>query len=174
MTTPYNWYEPYTEAVLETDWENIQERLDAAESAMHERQRALSQDHGGTPDERQEQADGFGVVYAGTEPSAVFRSDNGGDSWVDLAGLRIAIYSALRVLFPNQVIRADDLARAMVDVVVRRTREPGNSVFENRDIRAMVASLHIPAERSNGLSGSYARPTTWSLPWESTLEIMVH
>src|SRR3989442_8641868 len=31
------------------------------------------------------QADGFGVVYAGTEPSAVFRSDNGGDSLVDLA-----------------------------------------------------------------------------------------
>src|ERR1700757_94922 len=26
--------------------------------------------------------DGFGVVYAGTEPSAVFRSDTGGDSWV--------------------------------------------------------------------------------------------
>ena len=35
-----------------------------------------------------EQAEGFGIVYAGTEPSAVFRSDNGGDSWVDLAGLR--------------------------------------------------------------------------------------
>src|SRR5260221_2640384 len=34
-----------------------------------------------------EQAAGFGIVYAGTEPSAVFRSDNGGDSWVDLAGL---------------------------------------------------------------------------------------
>jgi hypothetical protein len=34
------------------------------------------------------QADGFGIVYAGTEPSAVFRSDTGGDSWVDLAGLR--------------------------------------------------------------------------------------
>ena len=31
------------------------------------------------------QADGLGIVYAGTEPSAVFRSDNGGDSWVDLA-----------------------------------------------------------------------------------------
>jgi len=27
--------------------------------------------------------DGFGVVYAGTEPSAVFRSDTGGDTWVD-------------------------------------------------------------------------------------------
>src|ERR1700740_1310848 len=35
-----------------------------------------------------EQADEFGIVYAGAEPSAVFRSDTGGDSWVDLAGLR--------------------------------------------------------------------------------------
>ena len=33
------------------------------------------------------QAAGFGIVYAGTEPSAVFRSDTGGGSWVDLAGL---------------------------------------------------------------------------------------
>jgi uncharacterized protein YbjT (DUF2867 family) len=49
-----------------------------------------------------------------------------------------AIYPAFRVLFPNQVIRADDLARAMVDVAVRRTGEPGGLVFENRDIRAMV------------------------------------
>ena len=49
-----------------------------------------------------------------------------------------AIYPAFRVLFPNQVIRADDLARAMVDVAVRRTGEPGSVVLENRDIRAMV------------------------------------
>jgi len=34
-----------------------------------------------------ERAEGFGVLYAGTEPSAVFRSDTGGDGWVDLAGL---------------------------------------------------------------------------------------
>ena len=34
------------------------------------------------------QAGGLGIVYAGTEPSAMFRSDNGGNSWVDLAGLR--------------------------------------------------------------------------------------
>jgi len=45
------------------------------------------------------QADGFGIVYAGTEPSAVFRSDNGGDSWVDLAGLR-ALPSADTWSFP--------------------------------------------------------------------------
>jgi uncharacterized protein YbjT (DUF2867 family) len=53
-----------------------------------------------------------------------------------------AIYPVFRLLFPNQVIQADDLARAMVDVVVRRTGEPRGLVFENRDIRAMVRSLH--------------------------------
>jgi uncharacterized protein YbjT (DUF2867 family) len=52
------------------------------------------------------------------------------------------IYPAFRVLLPNQVIRADDLARAMVDVAVRRTGEPGGLVFENRHIRAMVEPLH--------------------------------
>ncbi len=30
----------------------------------------------------------FGVVYAGTEPSAVFRSDDGGETWTELSGLR--------------------------------------------------------------------------------------
>ena len=48
-----------------------------------------------------------------------------------------AIYPAFRLLFPNQVIRADDLARAMVDVAIRDTSEQGSSVFENRDIQAM-------------------------------------
>src|SRR4051812_47458526 len=33
-----------------------------------------------------ERTEGFSIVYAGTEPSAVFRSDTGGDGWVDLAG----------------------------------------------------------------------------------------
>jgi uncharacterized protein YbjT (DUF2867 family) len=49
-----------------------------------------------------------------------------------------AVYPAVRLLFPNQVIRADDLAHAMVDVAVRRTGEPGSVILENRDIRAMV------------------------------------
>ena len=51
-----------------------------------------------------------------------------------------AIYPAFRLLFPNQVIPADDLARAMVDVAVRETPEIGGLVFENRDIRALVQS----------------------------------
>jgi uncharacterized protein YbjT (DUF2867 family) len=51
-----------------------------------------------------------------------------------------AVYPVFRALFPNQVIRADDLGRAMVDVVVRGTVEHERLVFENRDIRAMVKS----------------------------------
>lgn len=55
-----------------------------------------------------------------------------------------AIYPAFRVLFPNQVIRADDLARAMVDVALRGTGERLTLVFENRDIQAIIESLHPP------------------------------
>jgi uncharacterized protein YbjT (DUF2867 family) len=51
-----------------------------------------------------------------------------------------AIYPVFRVLFPNQVIRVDDLARAMVDIVLRKTQERQGVVFENRDIRSMVES----------------------------------
>ena len=55
-----------------------------------------------------------------------------------------AIYPVFRLLLPNQVIRADDLARAMVDVAISDTTERQTSVFENRDIRAMVASVPRP------------------------------
>ena len=48
-----------------------------------------------------------------------------------------AIYPVFRVLFPNQVIPADQLARGMVDVVVQETRRRASVVLENRDIRAM-------------------------------------
>src|ERR1700746_3468333 len=50
------------------------------------------------------------------------------------------VYPVFRVLFPNQVIRADDLARAMVDLVLRQTHERQGLILENRDIRAMVES----------------------------------
>jgi uncharacterized protein YbjT (DUF2867 family) len=52
-----------------------------------------------------------------------------------------AIYPAFQLLLPNQVIRADDLARAMVDVVVQGA-DRGGWVFENGDIRAMVKRIH--------------------------------
>ena len=52
-----------------------------------------------------------------------------------------AIYPVFRVLFPNQVIRADDLGWAMVDVAVQRRGDGSSVVFENRDIRVMVESI---------------------------------
>jgi len=58
------------------------------------------------------------------------------------------IYPAFRALFPNLVIRADDLARAMVGVVVRGAGERRSLVLENRDIRAMVVG-----ELSSGQPG---------------------
>jgi len=45
------------------------------------------------------------------------------------------IYPVFRVLFPNQVIRADKLGRAMVDIAVRGTGKPGGLILENHDIQ---------------------------------------
>jgi uncharacterized protein YbjT (DUF2867 family) len=57
-----------------------------------------------------------------------------------------AVYPAFQLLFPNQVIRADDLARAMVDIAVQETPKSESRVFENRDIRAMIGSFHGTSE----------------------------
>jgi uncharacterized protein YbjT (DUF2867 family) len=51
-----------------------------------------------------------------------------------------AIYPALRLLFPNQVIRVDKLAEAMIDVAISGRGERRSLVLENRDIRAMTKS----------------------------------
>jgi uncharacterized protein YbjT (DUF2867 family) len=51
------------------------------------------------------------------------------------------IYPAFRLLFPNQVIRADDLARVMLDATVQRAWEGQNGIFENRDIRSKADVL---------------------------------
>ena len=51
-----------------------------------------------------------------------------------------SVYPVFRVLFPNQVIRADDLAHAMVKVVIGPDSRP-SVIFENKDIRALAASF---------------------------------
>ena len=56
------------------------------------------------------------------------------------------IYPVFRLLFPNQVICADDLARVMVDVAVCGTGEHRGPVFENGEIRAMAEVLQ-PLQR---------------------------
>ena len=57
MTMTHSWHESYMAAVIETDGTKMQARVQAAESAINERQRILSEDHGGTPEERQAIAD---------------------------------------------------------------------------------------------------------------------
>jgi uncharacterized protein YbjT (DUF2867 family) len=49
-----------------------------------------------------------------------------------------SVYPVFQLLFPNQVIRADDLAKAMVDVAVRTGAGTERMVLENRDIRSKV------------------------------------
>ena len=61
------------------------------------------------------------------------------------------VYPVFRTLFPNQVIRADDLAHAMVNLAVTRTGAARSQIFENRDIRSLDHSLRKPAaEREKG------------------------
>jgi hypothetical protein len=58
-----------------------------------------------------------------------------------------SIYPVFRALFPNQVIRADDLGRAMLQVAVRRAGSYADRlILENHDIRAVVAALHSAAD----------------------------
>jgi uncharacterized protein YbjT (DUF2867 family) len=52
-------------------------------------------------------------------------------------------YPVFRTLFPNQVIPADDLAHAMVDVIVRGTEPREVLVLENRDIRTKSESSKV-------------------------------
>jgi hypothetical protein len=48
----YVWYESYKAVILETDWTKMYDRIQTAEREIHDRQRVLSEDHGGTPQER--------------------------------------------------------------------------------------------------------------------------
>jgi uncharacterized protein YbjT (DUF2867 family) len=49
-----------------------------------------------------------------------------------------SVYPVFQLLFPNQVIRADDLAKSMVDVAIRKGAGTERVVLKNRDIRNMV------------------------------------
>jgi uncharacterized protein YbjT (DUF2867 family) len=83
-------------------------------------------------------ADGFPRVYI-FRPAYIYPAVPRKEPNFNYRLLR-AIYPAFQLLFPNLVIPADELARAMIDVAVRETGETGGRVFENRDIRAMVKS----------------------------------
>jgi uncharacterized protein YbjT (DUF2867 family) len=58
------------------------------------------------------------------------------------------VYPVFRTLFPNQVIPADDLARAMVEVVLSQNEQ--GPVFENSQIRTMVGSIRSTHTAAKG------------------------
>jgi uncharacterized protein YbjT (DUF2867 family) len=49
-----------------------------------------------------------------------------------------SVYPVFQLVFPNQVIRADNLAKAMVDIAIRTGGGTKRVILENRDIRTMV------------------------------------
>jgi len=53
MPTSHSWRDSYRAALLETDWTKMQERIQTAESEIHNRRLMLVQDHGGTSEERE-------------------------------------------------------------------------------------------------------------------------
>jgi hypothetical protein len=50
--TEYKWHEAYKAALLETDWTMMQERIHAAEAALHARKHEFDLNQG-TPEENQ-------------------------------------------------------------------------------------------------------------------------
>jgi uncharacterized protein YbjT (DUF2867 family) len=102
-------------------------------------------------------ASGFPGVYI-FRPAYIYPVEPRKEPNLSYRLLRV-IYPAFRVLFPNQVIPVDDLARAMVDVAVRETRETGGQVFENRDIHAMVLAVWttMTAAKEAGHEGQGAK-----------------
>jgi uncharacterized protein YbjT (DUF2867 family) len=83
-------------------------------------------------------ADGFPHVYL-FRPAYIYPVEPRKEPNVGYRVLR-AIYPAFRIVFPNQVIRADDLARVMVTVAVRGAGQHAGPVFENRDISRIATS----------------------------------
>jgi hypothetical protein len=53
MTATFKWHEFYNTAVLETDWSQMDARIQVAEDAMKARLNEFSLNHGGTPEENQ-------------------------------------------------------------------------------------------------------------------------
>ena len=78
----YQWHELYKAALLETDWSKMDERIQAAESAIQNRKREFALNSGGTQEENQSLADAINGL-------SVLRSEVA--SWsIDKSGKEVA------------------------------------------------------------------------------------
>ena len=71
--TKYKWHEVYKAALLETDWSNMEERITAAEAALHARKHEFDLNHGGEPEENQAIEDAFRGLGVLREDAARWR-----------------------------------------------------------------------------------------------------
>ena len=92
-------------------------------------------------------ADGFPRVYI-FRPAYIYPVEPRREPNFNYRLLRV-IYPVFQLLFPSLVIPADDLALAMVDVVVRENGKGGGRVLENREIRGLVEAIHSGNEGFN-------------------------
>lgn len=53
IKTKHGWQELYATALLETDWSNIEAKIQVAENTIRVRLHEFSMNHGGTPEENQ-------------------------------------------------------------------------------------------------------------------------
>ena len=58
----YDWQHVYHQALVETDWTKIEERIHAAEVVMNERLREFSVNGGGSPEENQAVIDAINAL----------------------------------------------------------------------------------------------------------------
>ena len=53
IQTKYGWQELYAIALLETNWTEIEQKIEAADNGIRARLHEFSMNHGGTPEENQ-------------------------------------------------------------------------------------------------------------------------
>lgn len=78
MGIRYEWQDIYHEALLETDWTRIEERIHAAEVAMKEKLHEFLLNHGGTPEENHAIEDAMNALNVLKREVAVWREKRAG------------------------------------------------------------------------------------------------
>ncbi len=134
-------------------------------------------------------ADG-GVVYAGTEPSAVYRSEDGGDSWLRLEGLT-DLPSASSWSFPPRpkthhvrAIATDPRERRRLFVAIEagalvRSEDGGRSWIDRtpdgpRDTHALVLPPEIPGRVHSAAGDGYFESRDGGESWRTAEEGLEH
>jgi photosystem II stability/assembly factor-like uncharacterized protein len=131
-----------------------------------------------------ERSNGAGVVYAGTEPSAVFRSENGGATWDECVGLT-ALPSAKRWSFPPRPythhvrwITPDPTIAGRLYVAIEAGAlvhsEDGGATWLDRtpdgpyDTHSLIATAPMPTRLHSAAGDGYYESTdggaTWAQP----------